>query len=72
VENPNGDKGDPRLDTVEWPLPDPGPRRVDYILPSADLKLSGSGIYWPEKDREAEVAAAASRHRMVWVDIEVK
>ncbi len=71
VENTNGDKGDPKLDTVDWPLPDPGPRRVDYILPSADLKVVGSGVYWPEKgSKAAAVAAAASRHRMVWVDLE--
>jgi len=71
VENTAGHKGDPKLDTVDWPLPDPGPMRVDFILPSAGLKVVNSGIYWPENGTDAAaVAAAASRHRMVWVDLE--
>lgn len=73
VENTGSHKGDPKLDTVDWPRPDPGPMRVDYILPSADLTVLESGVYWPEKGRPGAAAvAAASRHRMVWVDVELQ
>ncbi|WP_372839941.1 endonuclease/exonuclease/phosphatase family protein [Phaeovulum sp.] len=65
--------GDPALDTVDWPeTGDLGNRRVDYVLPSADLAVSGSGVVWPAPGAPlAEAAAAASRHRLVWVDIEL-
>lgn len=66
-------KGDPALDTADWPevLPtDPGNLRVDYVLPSANLTVTASGVYWPEAGQPgAEVAAVASPHRLVWVDI---
>lgn len=57
-------KGDPRLDTVDWPAPEPGSLRVSYILPSADLAVMDSGILAGH--------AEASRHRLVWVDLLVK
>ncbi len=58
-------------DTVDWPEPRPGNLRVDYVLPSRDLKISGSGVYWPAPEQDgASVAEMASRHRLVWVDLE--
>lgn len=65
-------KGDPALDTVDWPEDGPGNRRVDYVLPSDDLILTGAGVFWPaEGQDDAEAAMAASRHRLVWVDIDL-
>lgn len=68
-------KGDPALDTTDWPeaLPDdPGNLRVDYVLPSADLTVTASGVYWPKLGEPgAEAAAAASAHRLVWVEVEL-
>lgn len=65
-----GHRGDPRLDTAAWQQPEPGHLRVDYILPSADLAVTGAGVYWPPGDSpEGRAAAAASRHRMVWADV---
>ncbi len=46
--------------------------RVDYLLPSSDLTVSGGGVFWPDPDEDAEGAAlaeAASDHRMVWIDV---
>ncbi len=48
--------------TVEWEHV--GRRRVDYVLPSAELEVIGSGVHWP-----AEAQADAPRHRLVWVDV---
>ncbi|WP_424967099.1 endonuclease/exonuclease/phosphatase family protein [Dinoroseobacter sp. S375] len=67
-------RGDPALDTVDWPDDrpnDPGNLRVDYILPSRTLSVAGSGLHWPEA-AEAELleeAETASRHRLIWVDL---
>jgi len=62
-----GHAGDPALDTVEWPAEGPGNLRVDYVLPSADLRVTRSGVHWPE--RAAETPRRASRARLVWVDV---
>lgn len=59
--------GDPALDTASFPAPGPGNLRVDYVLPSRDLPVLGSGVYWPKGD---ETIAEASRHRLVWVDVD--
>ena len=59
-------------DTVDWPEPAPGNLRVDYVLPSSDLRVTDSGVYWPPAGTEgAEDAARASAHRLVWVDLEI-
>ena len=64
-----GQRGDPRLDTVDWPGPDPGSLRVSYILPSPDLQVLESGIV---SDPDNNAVLAASRHKLVWVDLIVK
>ncbi len=62
--------GDPALDTVDWPDDGPGNLRVDYVLPSRDLAVVASGVFWPEPGTPmAETVEAASRHRLVWVDL---
>ena len=63
-----GQRGDPALDTADWPGErGPGNLRVDYALPSAGLRVAGSGLDWPAADRPE----GASRHAMVWVDVVV-
>ncbi len=69
-----GKVGDPALDTADWA----GNRsvndnlRVDYVLPSADLTATGAGVIWPSaEDPFAAIVAAASPHRLVWVDVEI-
>ena len=60
--------GGKALATVEWQ--GVGRLRVDYVLPSRDLEVTGAGVFWPapgETGRDA--ALAASRHRLVWVDL---
>ncbi|QFT58012.1 hypothetical protein FIU94_04170 [Sulfitobacter sp. THAF37] len=49
----------PDLATVNWPQT--GPMRVDYVLPSSDWTVRDAGMTAP--------APAASRHRLVWVDL---
>ncbi|MDD8021541.1 MAG: endonuclease/exonuclease/phosphatase family protein [Paracoccaceae bacterium] len=61
-----GQRGDPGLDTADYGDP-PGNLRVDYVLPSRDLVVTGAGVVWPVT--EAADTATASRHHLVWVDI---
>ena len=65
-------QGDPALDTANWPAADgPGNLRVDYVLPAPDLRVTASGVLWPDpSDPFAAVVKAASRHRLVWVDLD--
>ena len=51
-------------DTVDWPQV--GRLRVDYVLPSSDLAVTGGAVHWPEDGATVE---QASRHRLVWVDV---
>lgn len=48
--------------------------RLDYALPSSDLNVSASGVYWPSANSsEAHLVAErklSSDHRLVWVDVE--
>jgi len=62
--------GDPALHSVDWNEPGPGNLRVDYILPSAGLRVSLAGIVWPRPGEALSAEAVeASRHRLVWVNI---
>ncbi|MEM7744685.1 MAG: endonuclease/exonuclease/phosphatase family protein [Pseudomonadota bacterium] len=68
---------EPQHNTADWPENNgPGDLRVDYVLPSAELEVSGAGVFWPSPDdplsRLTELAGrrhASSDHRLVWVDL---
>ncbi len=63
-----GHAGDPALDTVIYD--DLGGLRLDYVLPSAGLKVEAAGVMWPAADDPLwPDLAAASHHFPVWVDI---
>lgn len=51
-----------------------GPRvgnmRLDYVLPSTGLKVTGSGVFWPKTGEPGADWLDASDHRMVWVDLQ--
>ena len=72
----NEHRGDPALDTTDWrDDPGPGNMRVDYVLPSSDLKVTGSGVFWPAPSEIGfewigSSTRVSSDHRLVWVDIE--
>ncbi|MGB0507136.1 MAG: endonuclease/exonuclease/phosphatase family protein [Pikeienuella sp.] len=69
-------RGAPGLDTVDLPdEPGPGNLRVDYVLPSENLKVTGAGVFWPEPDDPlfrlvGSEKIISSDHRLVWVDIQ--
>ncbi len=47
--------------------------RIDYVLPCADLRTGGAGVFWPDRSSpEHHLVArpeASSDHRLVWVDV---
>jgi 3-phytase len=40
-------KGNPSFDTADFADTTPGNLRTDYVLPSANLQISDSGVFWP-------------------------
>jgi 3-phytase len=71
-------RGDPQYDTLDTTdQPGPGNLRVDYVLPSANLRIARSGVYWPPSQEPTfrlvgTHPPASSDHRLVWVDLELE
>ena len=62
------DKGDNSHDTSVFGL------RIDYVLPSTNLKVENSGIFWPTSQDSLYYLVeenASSDHRLVWVDVQL-
>ncbi|MDO5657622.1 MAG: endonuclease/exonuclease/phosphatase family protein [Paracoccus sp. (in: a-proteobacteria)] len=69
-EGPNAAHlGDPALDTAEYGTRGAGNLRLSYVLPSAGLRVVGSGVIWPEGGELLDAAQTAGAHRLVWVDL---
>lgn len=65
--------GDP-TDTTDWAANKTARKnlRVDYVLPAATLTITAAGTLWPDPtDPLAPAVAAASAHRLVWVQVEL-
>ena len=73
---------DPAFDTADFcdtptfpPCSGPGNLRADYVLPSVDLDIAGSGIFWPTGTDPflyltgTGFPVPSSDHRAVWVDV---
>jgi len=68
--------GDPKYDTASFNPSTVGNLRIDYVLPSDTVDITGSGVFWPlmsEPDFEyvGTFPYPVSDHRLVWVDIEI-
>ena len=66
---------DPAYDTADFSDTAPGNLRADYVLPSVNLDIADSGVFWPESTDPlfplvGTFPFPSSDHRMVWVDIE--
>ena len=62
-------RADPRFDTADFDDRGPGNLRVDYVLPSAGLEITGAGVYWPAEGEPGADLIDASDHRLVWIDV---
>lgn len=66
----DGHKGDAGMDTALYDRI--GGLRVDLVLPSQDLDVTGAGVMWRDAGDPLESQLVeASRHRPVWVDVEI-
>jgi len=64
-------KGNPAADTGDFNDKYTGNMRIDYVLPSATLKVVGCGVFWPARDQPGYDLADVSDHHLVWLDIEL-
>jgi hypothetical protein len=70
-------RGDPAFDTADFvDVPGPGNLRVDYVLPSKNLRMLDAGVFWPlSSDPLFRLVGVfpfpTSDHRLVWVDVGV-
>ena len=78
--------GDPAFDTADFSDGAPGNLRVDYVLPSRQLKPLDAGVFWPTSDdplarltgtfnfaqyQRDGIGYPTSDHRMVWLDLRI-
>jgi len=63
-------KGNPASDTGDFNDTYVGNMRIDYVLPSANLKVGGCGVFWPATGQEGHDLTDVSDHHMVWLDIQ--
>lgn len=68
--------GDPALDTADFADTTPGNLRVDYVLPSRDLRVRGAGVFWPAAaDPLSRLTGVypfpSSDHRLTWTDLKL-
>ncbi|WP_427159585.1 phytase [Aliinostoc sp. HNIBRCY26] len=69
-------QGNPYFDTADFPDGSPGNLRADYVLPSTDLQISNSGVFWPLNSDPTFAPVGtfpfpSSDHRLVYVDVEL-
>jgi hypothetical protein len=67
-------ESDPKFDTADFADSAPGNLRADYVLPRKNMKITGSGVFWPlMADPLFRLVGVfpfpTSDHRLVWVDV---
>ncbi|ROS73407.1 endonuclease/exonuclease/phosphatase family protein [Cellulomonas sp. PhB143] len=70
-------QGDPRYDTADFADTTPGNLRADYVLPSRDLRVQDTGVFWPaQSDPLSRLTGVypfpSSDHRLVWLDVDLR
>ena len=46
-----------------------GPLRLDYVLPSANLRRRDGGVHWPAPGEPGAASVDGTDHRLVWADL---
>lgn len=65
-------EGNSHLDTADFADDAPGNLRVDYVLPSTDLRPLRRHVFWPVPRSDLARLNDASDHHMVWADLLVR
>ncbi|MEH2068769.1 MAG: phytase [Nostoc sp.] len=68
-------KGNPAFDTADFADTTPGNLRSDYVLPSTDITIADSGVFWPlNTDPTFSPVGVfpfpSSDHRLVFADVQ--
>lgn len=64
-------KGNPSFDTADFSDRSVGNLRVDYVLPSKQLGVAQSGVFWPRTENPLSRLLDCSDHRLVWLDVAI-
>ena len=64
-------KGSPEWDTSDFGDNNVGNLRLDYCLPSANLNVRSSGVFWPKPNETGASLIDATDHRLVWIDLQI-
>ena len=72
-------EGNPAFDTADFGesfVGGPGNLRVDYVLPSKNLRIQDAAVFWPTTSDPlfplvGTFPFPSSDHRLVWVDVRV-
>ncbi|MEL7039511.1 MAG: esterase-like activity of phytase family protein [Cyanobacteria bacterium J06592_8] len=69
-------EGDPAFDTGDFDNTGSGNLRTDYVLPSANLDIEDSAVFWPTESDPlfrltGDGGEVSSDHRPVWVDVNI-
>jgi len=75
----NGEhEGPARLDTADFSDTEPGNLRVDYVLPSTQINIRSSAVFWPTPHSplfrltgDGSFPFPSSDHRLVWADLRI-
>jgi endonuclease/exonuclease/phosphatase family metal-dependent hydrolase len=59
-------QGEAKLDTADFGSQN---MRVDFVLPSKELRLIDQGVFWPKQSDPRSKWLSATDHRLVWVTI---
>jgi hypothetical protein len=70
-------RGDPSLDTADFSDENVGNLRIDHVIPSSNLTVVGSGVFWPGPGEPGfewvgDFPFVSSDHRAVWIDVLVQ
>jgi Endonuclease/Exonuclease/phosphatase family len=69
-------RSDPKFDTADFADSAPGNLRADYVLPSKNLRIVNSAVFWPRTtdpffNLVGVFPFPSSDHKLVWVDVRV-
>jgi hypothetical protein len=70
-------KSDPAFDTADFADSAPGNLRADYVLPSRNLRIVNSAVFWPRTtdpffNLVGVFPFPSSDHKLVWVDVSLR
>ena len=63
--------GDPSQDTGDFFDKVVGNLRLDYVLPSTELKMLDAKVFWPQPWSSLYPLIEHSDHRLTWIDVQL-